>query len=116
MSARVAFYHFGVGWRVKRHCRILVLFLVTGVLGGFAVPPVDLPETGYNESDAPINLAPPSQATLSSIRPVNDPLLMSDLRFHCVGCVVNSCLLGAAAMPGQRHPHSLQDLLCTFLI
>ena len=93
-----------------------MLFLVTGVLGGFAVPSVDLPETNYNESDAPINLALPSQATLSSMRPVSDPLLMPGLRFYCAGCVVNTRLLGAAAMPGQRHPHSLQDFLCTFLI
>jgi hypothetical protein len=94
----------------------LVLFLATGVFGGFAVPPVDLPETSYNESDAPVNLAPPpSQATLSSVRPVNNPLLPG-LRFYREASVVSSLVLGAAAVPRQHHPHSLQDLLCTFLI
>jgi hypothetical protein len=101
---------------VKRHCRILVLFLVAGAFGGFAVPSVDLPETSYNESDAPINLAPPAQATLSSMPPVSDPLLMPGLRFYCAGCVVNTRVLEMAALPGQCHPHSLQDLLCTFRI
>jgi len=101
---------------VKRHFRILVLFLLTGILGGFAVPPVDLPETSYDESDSPVNLAPPSQATLSSLRSVRDPLLMPGLQFYRVECVVISRVLGAAAMPRQRHPHFLQNLLCTFLI
>jgi hypothetical protein len=55
---------------VQRHCRILVLFLMAGVFGGSAVPPVDLPETTFNESDAPVNLALPSQAPLSFVRPV----------------------------------------------
>jgi hypothetical protein len=62
MSAGVSFAALGVVV-VKRHFRILVLFLLTGVFCGFAVPPVDLPETSYDESDSPINLAPPSQAT-----------------------------------------------------
>jgi hypothetical protein len=101
---------------VQRHFRMLVLFLVAGVFGGSAVPQVDLPETTFNESDAPVNLAPPSQAPLRFVRPVSDPLMMPGLRFYCAGCVVSSRVLGAAAMPRQRHPHSLQDLLCTFLI
>ena len=101
---------------VKRRRRMLVLFLLAGVFGGFAVPPVDLPETTFNESDAPVNLAPPSQVTVRFVRPVSDPLVMPGLRFYCAGCDLSSRVLGAAAMPRQRHQHSLQDLLCTFLI
>ena len=101
---------------VKRHRRLLVLFLLAGVFGGFAVLPVDLPETAFDESDVPVNLAPPSQAPLRFVRPVSDPLLMPGLRFYCAGCVVSSFVLEPAVMPRQRHPHSLQDLLCTFLI
>jgi hypothetical protein len=100
------------GVAVKRHRRILVLFLATGVFCGSAIPPVDLPETSYNESDAPINLAPPAQATINSVRPVSDPLLMPGLRLYCAGCVVRSLVV----VPRQRPRHSLQDLLCTFLI
>ena len=96
---------------------MLVLFLLAGVFGGSAAPPVDLAETSFDESDAPVNLAPPSQATVRFVRPVSDPLVMPGLRFYCAGCVVSRRVLGAVAMPTQRRPHySLQDLLCTFLI
>ena len=101
---------------MKRHRRVLVLFLLAGVFGGSAAPPVDLAETSFDESDAPVNLAPPSQATLTLLRPVSDPLVMPGLRFNCAGCDLSSRVLGVAAMPRQRHPHFLQDLLCTFLI
>jgi hypothetical protein len=119
LTSDVCESNFAVPWgwvAVKRHCRSLVLFLMTGVLGGFAVPPVDLPETSYDESDVPINLAPPSQATFSSVRPVGDPLLMPGLPSCRAGCLASSLLLAVTAVPRQLHPHSLQDLLCTFLI
>lgn len=102
---------------VRRYRRLLVLFLLAGVFGGSAVLPVDLPETAFDESDAPVNLAPPSQALLRFVPPVSNPLVMPGLRFYCAVCVVGSPVLGAAAMPTHRHPHySLQELLCTFLI
>ena len=101
---------------VKRRRRMLVLFLLAGVFGGCAIPPVDLPETTFNESDAPVNLAPPSQVTVRFVRPVSEPLVMPGLRFYCAGCDLSSRVLGAAAMPRQRHARFLQDLLCTFLI
>src|ERR1700693_3009911 len=116
MSAGVAFLHLG-NVTVKRRRRMLVLFLLAGVFGGSAVPPVDLPETTFNESDSPVNLATPSQATVRFVRPVSDPLVMPGLRFYCAGCDLRSRVPGAVATPRQRHPHySLQDLLCTFLI
>ena len=52
---------------MRRHHRLLVLLLLAGVFGGFAVLPVDLPETAFDESDAPVSLAPPS--TLLSFVP-----------------------------------------------
>ena|SRR6266853_6729111 len=115
MSAGVALHPLG-NVAVKRRRRMLVLFLVAGVFGGSAVPPVDLPETAFNESDAPVNLAPPSQATVTFVRPVSDTVVMPGLRFYCAGCDLRSRVLGAVVIPTQRHPHSLQDLLCTFLI
>ena len=94
---------------------MLVLFLLAGVFAGSAIPPVDLPETAFDESDAPVNLVLPSQATVRFVRPVRYPLVMPVLLFYGAGYDLSSRLLGVAAMPRQRHPHFLQDLLCTFL-
>ena len=71
---------------VKRHYRTLILFLLVGVFGRSAVPPVDLPETTFNEMDSPVNLAPPSQAAPKFGRPVGaapveDPPLKAALAF-----------------------------------
>jgi hypothetical protein len=101
---------------MRRHHRLLVLLLLAGVFGGFAVLPADLPETAFDESDAPVSLAP-SLTLFSFVRPVIDPIVMPGLRFSCPRCVVSSRVIKVAAMPPERHSHySLQDLLCTFLI
>jgi hypothetical protein len=120
MSARVVSRTWG-GVDVKRCYQILVLFLLAGVFAGSAIPLVDLPETAFDESDAPVNLAPPSQAAVRFVRPisvhsVSDVPVMPGLRLHCAECVVSSRVLATASTPRHRDPHSLQDLLCTFLI
>jgi len=101
---------------VKQHRRMLILFLLAGVLGGSAIPPLDLPETTFDESDAPVNLAPPSQITLQLVSPVIDPLRMRGLPFHCAECVVSAPALAVPAMRRDRLPRTLQDFLCTFLM
>jgi hypothetical protein len=78
-----------------------------------AVPRVDLPETTFNEADAPVNLAPSVLPRIQVIRPAVDPIVVLPPPLSCVGCV-SSRVLEPLAMPSQRH--SLQDLLCTFLI
>ena len=108
MSAGVGLQHLR-GVVVKRHCRILVLFLLAGVFGGSAVLRVDAPETAFNESDAPVNLALPAQTPLRFVRPVSDSIVIP-------AGVVSIRVLGAPAMPTPCHPHSLQELLSTFLI
>jgi hypothetical protein len=50
------------------------------------------------------------------VNPVRDPLVMPGLPFYCAECVVSSPVFAAPTKPRKRHPHSLQDLLCTFLI
>ena len=95
---------------MKLRCRILVLFLLAGVFGGTAVRPVDLPETAFDESDAPVNLSLPcAQAVFIFVRPVSGPLASSSF-------IVARPVLRVAAMPRSRHPQSLQKLLSTFLI
>ena len=95
---------------MKLRCRILALFLLAGVFSGSALRPVDLPETAFDESDAPVNLyLPPSQALAIFVRPAGGPLAVSSF-------IVTSTRLRVAAMPRPRHPQSLQKLLSAFLI
>ena len=109
------------GVDLRRCYRIFVLLLLAGVLVASTVPPVDLPETTFDESTATVNLAPPPHTAFRLVRPVfvravGDALVIPDVRLHCTGWVVSSRMLAAEAVPGHRHARSLQDLLCTLLI
>ena len=102
---------------MKRFRAILVLFLLGASVCAFALPRVDLPETAFNESDAPVNLAPPVRPSVQVSPPVVDPIaVLPRLPLQRANCVVDGLLLESAAVSRQRHQHSLQDLLCTFLI
>jgi hypothetical protein len=102
---------------VKRVRAILVLFLLGAAVCTFALPRVDLPETAFNEADAPINLAPPVRPSIRVTPPAVGPILvLPTLQFHSAVGIDSSLLLESAAVPRQRHQHSLQALLCTLLI
>ena len=95
---------------------MLFLVLLGAAIGVSAVPLVDVPETPFNEADSPVNLAPPVLPRIKFIRPAGDRIVLPGLSAYCTGCVVGSWVPDPAAAPSQRHRHSLQDLLCTFLI
>jgi hypothetical protein len=83
-----------------------------------AMPQNDLPETTYNEVDTPINQAAP---TLSGTRFVRPPAKAVILPKHIseVGRHVSpqATVERRSVDPlYPRDPHSLQDLLCVFLI
>lgn len=105
----------------RRCYRIFVWLLLAGVFIASTVPPVDLPETAFDESAAPVILAPAPHTAFRLVRPVfvravSDALVMTGLRFQCAGYVVSGRMLPAGAVPRQRNARSLQDLLCTLLI
>jgi hypothetical protein len=101
---------------VKRLRLALVLFLTAAAVCASVVPRPDLPETAFNEADAPVNLAPPVLPRIQIILPAVNPLAILPLRNHCADCTVRRLLLEPPVAPSQRHSRSLQDLLCTFLI
>ena len=103
--------------RVKHFRWILVLSLLGAVVCVSAVPRVDLPETAFNETDAPVNLAPPLRSGTPIMAPTLNPIVVSPAPvLHYSGRVVEGLLLAPASSPVQRHRVSLQYLLCTFLI
>jgi len=97
---------------VKRQRLIFILFLLGAAIGASIVPPEDLPETAFNEVDTPVNLAPPTQPRLEFIPPACDSGVILGLSVQ----VVSGWALQPAVVTIGRYPHSLQDLLCTFLI
>jgi hypothetical protein len=100
---------------VKRS--ILALFLLGASICSVVLPRVDLPETAFNEADAPINLAPPVRPSIQVVPPAVDPIsVLPPLALHCARRVVSGLMFESATVPRQRHQHSFQDLLCTFLI
>jgi hypothetical protein len=102
---------------VGRFRWISVLLLAFAAVLVSTVPRVDSPETAFNETDAPVNLAPSARPTLQLVPPAVNPIAISPAPpLHRAGRLVTSLVLELAAIPSQRHGNSLQEVLCTFLI
>ena len=102
---------------VRRKTGTFFLFLIASVALVSIVPRNDVPETAYNEAETPVNQAPPVVLGATLVHP---PAIAAVL--HRGGRGAGRCLahepldhrMGHSLFP--RDPHSLQDLLCTFLI
>ncbi len=96
---------------------LLILFLLAASVCVSVIPRVDLPETKFNEADAPVNLAPPLQLRTQAIVPVVDSnVILPTLPAYCAGCVFSARTADRATAPSQGHRRSLLNLLCTLLI
>jgi hypothetical protein len=102
---------------VRRSLWTFVLLLLTGIVCAAAVPPVDLPETSYNESDTPVNQAPPVVQGIRFVRPVQvvKRVPQSVLQARR-GVQLPVADLVSLPLATRHDTRSLQDLLCTFLI
>jgi hypothetical protein len=107
--------HFGC-FAVKQTHWFLVLLLFGTIVYASTVPPVDNPETAFNEIDAPVTLAPHSLIRINFRPSAWHSVTLPKVSLDCHGWVVNNSAHGLAAVPKQRCPGSLQKLLCTFLI
>jgi hypothetical protein len=102
---------------VMKRLRWMLVFLLTGAaISISAVPRTDLPETAFNEVDAPVNQAPPVFPRIKFIRPAGDPIILPSVLPNFAAWGVSRFVREMAPMPSHRHSHSLQNLLCTFLI
>jgi hypothetical protein len=95
---------------------MLILVLLGTVICAFAVPPVDDPETAFNEADAPISLALPTSLWVRVVIPAADLLVLPKLPMRWLGSIADERAHLLTPAPKQSFPHSLQKLLCTFLI
>lgn len=101
----------------KRSLALFVLFLLSAVTCVCAIPQDDLPETSYNESDVPADQMAPIVPGIKFVYPEAAEIVLSTR--------VGDAILNVKRHSLQRKPdclvtrrdsHSLQDLLCTFLI
>jgi len=96
---------------------MLVLFLLAAAVCCCTVPGVDLPETAFNEADLPVNLALPAPPRIPDIPPVAIPAAARPMLPRCgEDGLVRTLVHEPSVLPNERHLHSLQVLLCTFLI
>ena|ERR1017187_5357963 len=106
-----------MGGAVRRVIWTFILFLLTAVVCVSAIPPTDLPETPYNEADTPVNQSPPVVLGIRFVRPavvsivVPRKTLQTEWNFRVPA---NEPL--STSISVRPDCHSLQNLLCTFLI
>ena len=94
-----------------------VLVLLSAVLCVSAIPSTDRPETSYNEVDTPINQAPPVVSGIRFVRPAIIVLILPKEAYEAARALdSHSSTQKSADAPWRPDPHSLQILLCTFLI
>ena len=102
---------------MRRGVWTFVLFLVGAVVCVSAIPQPDLPETAYNEVDTPLNQAPPAVPGVRFVRPAIALVILPRQVCEVNRVVISQGLKRNSAHTAvRRDPHSLQDLLCTFLI
>ena len=100
-----------------RGVRALVFLLLGAVLCVVAVPQTDIPETPYDESDAPVNLALPVLPSVTFVRPPAAPVILPERVCETGRGVRYQSLERKSAYPlVRRGAHSVQNLFCTFLI
>jgi hypothetical protein len=101
---------------LRRSLTLLILFLLSTVTFVSAIPQDDLPETSYNESDTPVNQAPPVVPSVRVARPEAADIGLSR-RVGDATLGFERQLFSKRAYPLiRRDSRSLQDLLCALLI
>ena len=102
---------------MRRGVWTFVLFLLGAVVCVSAIPQPDLPETSYNEVDTPLNQAPPVVPGVRFARPAIAPVILPKQVWEAERGVSSQAIERKSAHTlVRRDLHSLQDLLCTFLI
>jgi hypothetical protein len=97
--------------------RLILVFLLLGTVVCVAsVPPVDDPETVIDESDFQISLAIPAPINSRLVQPIATSVQLPKPSSETPDLRANPSSLEFVLMPKHARAHSLQKLLCTFLI
>jgi hypothetical protein len=98
---------------------MLVFFLLGAAIFASAVPREDLPETSYDESDAPIIVAPVERPNIQLVAPALDLSAPSPVSSAPLADVFSAINIRFAPVSSSFHNVArppLQNLLCTLLI
>jgi hypothetical protein len=103
---------------VRRATCTFFLFLTASVVLVSLIPLSDLPGTAYNEADTPVNQVAPvvSGLALVSVRPAVTPAILPRCGGEAGSISRKPLKRNLLYRLFPRNQHSLQDLLCTFLI
>jgi hypothetical protein len=102
------------GRSVKQFRWVLIIFLLGAIFCASAIPAVDNPDTAFDESDSPANLALPASPVVKIVLPAATPVLLPE-GLPQIGDV--SFPVHTLETATKQHSHkSLLALLCTFLI
>jgi len=102
---------------VRRGVWMSILLLLSAIICVSVIPPTDLPETAYDETDTPVNQAPPVALGIRFVRPAKVTIVVPR---KIVQAIRNNHAPVGERMPVwfalQQDSHSLQDFLCALLI
>jgi hypothetical protein len=96
-----------------KYLRWMIVILGIFVCLSSIIPRVDAPETAYDETDAPVNVATPLVARTNVVMPAAHIVAIS--REQQVAWKSDTAMHIAMPKPVLRVSHSLLDLLCTLL-
>jgi len=102
---------------VRRSLWTLILVLLASVVCTAAVPPADVPETRYNESDRPVNQTPPVELGVHFERPVQAArTVLKTVLENRWDAQFPFQELVSLPLLATRDAHTAQAFLCTLLI
>ena len=97
-----------------KHTHWTLIFCLLGTVCLLALPPMDMPETAFNEMDLPATVSHVALPRLRLVPPATVKIAIADLIFQ------RAAINGEKSLPGpitkSQHVVSLQLVLCTFLI
>jgi hypothetical protein len=104
--------HCGEGFVKHNHWTLILCLLGTVCL--LVLPPMDTPETAFNEMDLPATASHVALPRLRLVPPATVKIAIADLIFQ------RAAINGEKSLPEpvtkSQHVVSLQPVLCTFLI
>jgi len=101
------------GFCVKQGRWIVVILGLLCVSLASVVPQLDVPDTAFNETDAPVNVTTPVVAQTNFAVPTAHPVIIP--RKQLAWWSPSTMMHGIAPKPRMRASHSLLNLLCRLL-